>query len=117
MACVHGNDAALHGATAVAVRPGWLRSEMMLEAYGVTEAAWRDATAKQPHFAISTTPGTAATPSLARRVHTMLQHKTWRRPPAPAPRPESGSVRVGRYGECPLKSSNSPRDPRSFLIA
>jgi hypothetical protein len=29
---------------------------MMLEAYGVTEANWRDATAKQPHFAISETP-------------------------------------------------------------
>ena len=40
----------------VAIAPGWLRSEMMLEAYGVTEANWRDATAKQPHFAISETP-------------------------------------------------------------
>jgi hypothetical protein len=29
---------------------------MMLEAYGVTEASWRDAIAKQPHFAISETP-------------------------------------------------------------
>jgi len=28
----------------------------MLEAYGVTEARWRDAIAKQPHFAISETP-------------------------------------------------------------
>ncbi|MFE0591471.1 SDR family oxidoreductase [Micromonospora echinospora] len=45
-----------HGATAVALTPGWLRSEMMLEHYGVTEENWRDALAKEPHFAISETP-------------------------------------------------------------
>jgi NAD(P)-dependent dehydrogenase (short-subunit alcohol dehydrogenase family) len=45
-----------HGATAVAVTPGWLRSELMLDVYGVTEESWRDACAKQPHFAISETP-------------------------------------------------------------
>jgi len=45
-----------HGATAVAVTPGWLRSEAMLDAYGVTEASWRDATKKQPHFAITESP-------------------------------------------------------------
>ncbi len=43
-------------ATAVAVTPGWLRSEAMLEHYGVTEENWRDATAAVPHFAISETP-------------------------------------------------------------
>jgi NAD(P)-dependent dehydrogenase (short-subunit alcohol dehydrogenase family) len=45
-----------HGATAVALTPGWLRSEAMLEAYGVTESNWRDATKRQPHFAISESP-------------------------------------------------------------
>jgi NAD(P)-dependent dehydrogenase (short-subunit alcohol dehydrogenase family) len=45
-----------HGATAVSLTPGWLRSEAMLDAYGVTEANWRDATARQPHFAISESP-------------------------------------------------------------
>ncbi|SCL40390.1 NAD(P)-dependent dehydrogenase, short-chain alcohol dehydrogenase family [Micromonospora pallida] len=45
-----------HGATAVALTPGWLRSEMMLAHYGVTEENWRDALAKEPHFAISETP-------------------------------------------------------------
>jgi NAD(P)-dependent dehydrogenase (short-subunit alcohol dehydrogenase family) len=44
------------GCTALAVTPGWLRSEQMLDVYGVTEASWRDATAKQPHFVISETP-------------------------------------------------------------
>ncbi len=46
-----------YGATAVSLTPGWLRSEAMLEAYGVTESNWRDATKIQPHFAISESPG------------------------------------------------------------
>jgi NAD(P)-dependent dehydrogenase (short-subunit alcohol dehydrogenase family) len=45
-----------HGATAVALTPGWLRSEAMLDAYKVKEANWRDATKVQPHFAISESP-------------------------------------------------------------
>jgi hypothetical protein len=45
-----------HGGTALAVTPGWLRSELMLELFGVTEATWHDALARQPHFAISETP-------------------------------------------------------------
>jgi NAD(P)-dependent dehydrogenase (short-subunit alcohol dehydrogenase family) len=42
--------------TAVAVTPGWLRSEAMLDHFGVTEPTWRDAIAKEPHFCISETP-------------------------------------------------------------
>ncbi len=49
-------ELAPHGATAVTLTPGWLRSEMMLDAFGVTEANWRDAIALVPHFAISETP-------------------------------------------------------------
>ena len=46
-----------HGCTAVALTPGWLRSEMMLDIYGVTEANWREATVGSPHFAaISESP-------------------------------------------------------------
>ncbi|HEV8580162.1 MAG TPA: SDR family oxidoreductase [Thermoanaerobaculia bacterium] len=45
-----------YGATAVALTPGWLRSEHMLEAYGVTEANWLEATKISPHFAISESP-------------------------------------------------------------
>jgi NAD(P)-dependent dehydrogenase (short-subunit alcohol dehydrogenase family) len=45
-----------HGGTAVCVTPGWLRSEIMLNAFGVTESTWRDACTAQPHFAISETP-------------------------------------------------------------
>ena len=45
-----------HGATALSLTPGWLRSEAMLDAYGVNEANWRNATKIQPHFAISESP-------------------------------------------------------------
>jgi NAD(P)-dependent dehydrogenase (short-subunit alcohol dehydrogenase family) len=42
--------------TAVAVTPGFLRSEAMLEGFGVTEAHWRDGAKKDPHFIASETP-------------------------------------------------------------
>lgn len=38
-----GHDLATYGATAVSVTPGWLRSEMMLTNYGVSEDDWRSA--------------------------------------------------------------------------
>jgi NAD(P)-dependent dehydrogenase (short-subunit alcohol dehydrogenase family) len=44
------------GGTAVALTPGWLRSENMLEIYGVTEANWREGTSRVPHFCISESP-------------------------------------------------------------
>jgi NAD(P)-dependent dehydrogenase (short-subunit alcohol dehydrogenase family) len=65
------------GCTALALTPGWMRSEMMLEHFGVTEENWRDAAAAQPHFAaISESPrfvgravaALAADPDLHRRT-------------------------------------------------
>ncbi|WP_327738648.1 SDR family oxidoreductase [Streptomyces nojiriensis] len=56
MAFALGHELGPRGATAVALTPGWLRSEMMLDTFGVTEANWRDALAEVPHFAISETP-------------------------------------------------------------
>ncbi|MER8808747.1 SDR family oxidoreductase [Mesorhizobium australicum] len=56
MAWAHAKDLAKHGSTSVSLTPGWMRSEMMLELYGVAEENWRDATAKVPHFVISETP-------------------------------------------------------------
>src|SRR5438045_1374824 len=41
---------------AVALTPGFLRSEVMLEEFGVTEANWRDAVKKVPDYAESETP-------------------------------------------------------------
>ncbi len=45
-----------HGVTALAVTPGFLRSEAVLEVFGVGEATWRDGIARDPHFAASETP-------------------------------------------------------------
>lgn len=45
-----------HGIAAVAVTPGFLRSEAMLEHFGVTEQNWRDAAQQEPHFIASETP-------------------------------------------------------------
>ncbi len=45
-----------HGVTALAVTPGFLRSEAMLDHFGVTEETWRDGVATDPHFALSETP-------------------------------------------------------------
>ena len=55
LAFAQGTELAPHGCAAVALTPGWLRSEMMLEAMGVTEANWREGA--NPHFAaISESP-------------------------------------------------------------
>ncbi|WP_028551645.1 SDR family oxidoreductase [Paenibacillus sp. UNC451MF] len=45
-----------HKCNAIAVTPGWMRSEIMLDHYGVKEENWRDATIKEPHFIISESP-------------------------------------------------------------
>jgi NAD(P)-dependent dehydrogenase (short-subunit alcohol dehydrogenase family) len=51
-----GEELAPYGGTAVAVTPGFLRSEQMLAHFGVTEENWRDAVAKDPVFAIAESP-------------------------------------------------------------
>lgn len=56
MAFALGHELGPRGATAVALTPGWLRSEMMLDIFGVREENWRDALGQVPHFAISETP-------------------------------------------------------------
>jgi NAD(P)-dependent dehydrogenase (short-subunit alcohol dehydrogenase family) len=45
-----------HGVAAVAITPGFLRSESMLQHFGVTEANWRDAGKKDPNFLESESP-------------------------------------------------------------
>jgi NAD(P)-dependent dehydrogenase (short-subunit alcohol dehydrogenase family) len=58
LAFSQGHELAPHGATALAITPGWLRSEMMLEHFDVTEATWRDAVGRTapPDFAHSESP-------------------------------------------------------------
>jgi NAD(P)-dependent dehydrogenase (short-subunit alcohol dehydrogenase family) len=45
-----------HGVTALTVTPGWLRSESMLDYFGVTEQTWREAAERVPYFSHSETP-------------------------------------------------------------
>ena len=64
LAYSHGHELEAFGATAVAVTPGWLRSEMMLDNWGVTEENWHvaldplrsDGPVAPPGFAVSETP-------------------------------------------------------------
>jgi len=49
-------EAHLRRLTALAVTPGFLRSEYILDQFAVTEANWRDAIPKAPHFYASETP-------------------------------------------------------------
>ncbi|MFG3227305.1 SDR family oxidoreductase [Kitasatospora sp. NPDC048194] len=56
MAFSLGHELGPRGATAVALTPGWMRSEIMLDHFGVTEENWRYALAGEPHFGISESP-------------------------------------------------------------
>ncbi|WP_338676263.1 SDR family oxidoreductase [Streptomyces sp. SCSIO 30461] len=56
MAFALGHDLEDLGCSAVCVTPGFLRSEQMLDAFGVSEENWRDAVAKEPHFAVAESP-------------------------------------------------------------
>ena len=69
-------DLAPHGVVALAITPGFLRSEAMLDGFGVTEENWRDAAQQDPHFIASETPryigravaALAADPNVAARA-------------------------------------------------
>ena len=65
MALALSKELADDQATAVSLTPGWIRSEAMLEHFGVTEDNWRDGTAKDPHFCISETPHYVARAAVA----------------------------------------------------
>jgi len=56
MAFALAHELEQYGAAAVLLTPGWLRSEAMLDGFGVTEENWQDATKAIPHFAISESP-------------------------------------------------------------
>ncbi len=60
LAAAMAEDLRAHGVVALAVTPGFLRSEAMLDHFGVTEANWRDAVAQDPHFIASETPAYVA---------------------------------------------------------
>ena len=72
-----------HGVTALAITPGFLRSEAVLESFGVAEANWRDAIEKDEYFAESETPcfvgravaALAADPEVAKKAGGL--HSSW----------------------------------------
>jgi NAD(P)-dependent dehydrogenase (short-subunit alcohol dehydrogenase family) len=49
-------DLRTHQVAAVALAPGYLRSEAVLDRFGVSEVNWRDAITADPHFAVSESP-------------------------------------------------------------
>ncbi|MCX4822580.1 SDR family oxidoreductase [Streptomyces sp. NBC_01142] len=56
MAFILGEELKSVGGTAVAVSPGFIRSEEMLDIFGLTEETWREGIAKQKHWALSESP-------------------------------------------------------------
>lgn len=56
LAFSQGHELERFGATAVAITPGWLRSEMMLDNFGVSEANWRESDCAPPDFGLSESP-------------------------------------------------------------
>ncbi|MEW2634983.1 SDR family oxidoreductase [Streptomyces sp. NPDC048389] len=56
MAFILGEELKDAGCTAVAVTPGFIRSEEMLDIFGLTEENWRDGVTKQQHWALSESP-------------------------------------------------------------
>jgi NAD(P)-dependent dehydrogenase (short-subunit alcohol dehydrogenase family) len=85
-----------HGVTALTVTPGWLRSESMLDYFGVTEETWRKAAERVPYFSHSETPhllgrgiaALAADPGIASAASasargTSCASTTWSTPTAP----------------------------------
>jgi len=80
LALAQAEDLRPHGVSAVAITPGFLRSEAVLEHFGVHEENWRDGVARDPHFAASETPryvgravaALAADPAVASRSGRVL---------------------------------------------
>jgi NAD(P)-dependent dehydrogenase (short-subunit alcohol dehydrogenase family) len=105
------HELAQEGAAAVAVTPGFLRSEAMLDHFGVTEANWRDAARKAPDFIASETPlfvgrgvaCLAADPQVARRGGRVVASWTlsdeYGFPDADGARPHWGRHFAKRYGQ------------------
>lgn len=99
-----------HGVAAIAVTPGFLRSEAMLDHFGVTEATWRDAARKDPNFLHSETPlfvgravaSLAADPQVLRRSGRVLASWTLAREhgftDADGSRPDWGAHFAATYG-------------------
>lgn len=76
LAAAMAADLRRHNVTAVALTPGFLRSEAMLDHFGVTAANWRDAVRKDPHFIASETPAYIGRAVVALASDPQVQEKT-----------------------------------------
>jgi NAD(P)-dependent dehydrogenase (short-subunit alcohol dehydrogenase family) len=99
-----GHELRPHGATAVSLTPGWLRSEAMLDAFGVTEANWRDATKFQPHFAISETPAFVAR-TFRGGTASQCRADSWRRSTASLISMAASRTRGATSSKCRIRAS------------
>ena len=100
---------------ALALTPGFLRSEIMLEHFGVSEANWRDAVKKNPDYATSETPlfagraiaALAADPNIVKKSGRVFSSwglsEEYHFCDADGSRPHWGRYFKGKYGDC-LKS-------------
>ena len=77
LAFSQGHELAPHGATAVAITPGWMRSEMMLETFGVSEDNWRDAVDPRREDG----PSLRTSPRRSHRATSVARSLRWPRTP------------------------------------
>lgn len=107
------------GVTSIAITPGFLRSEEMLDRFGVTESNWRDYISQDPDWAESETPlfvgravaSLAADPLVARRSGRVFASwnlaKEYGFTDVDGRRPNWGSHFEGRYGKVSKPADSS----------
>ena len=78
LAVAQAHELRPHGVAAVALTPGFLRSEAMLDHFGVTEANWRDAVRQDPHFIASETPAYVGRAVVALAADSAVMEKSGR---------------------------------------
>ncbi|MNR29812.1 short chain dehydrogenase [compost metagenome] len=76
LAAAMAEDLREYQVTSIALSPGFLRSEAMLDHFGVTEDNWRDAGLKDPHFLMSETPAYTGRAAAALAADPYVHRKT-----------------------------------------
>ncbi len=119
-------DLHAHNVTALAVTPGFLRSEAVLDHFGVTEANWRAAIEKDEYFAESETPcfvgraiaALAADPDIANKSGGLFSSwglaKEYGFTDIDGRRPDWGSFFLGKVRE--ILSRDAPPDAMDLFV-
>ena len=127
LAYAMAGDLEAHPVTAVAITPGFLRSEAVLDHFGVTEANWRDAAEKDAYFAESETPcfvgraiaALAADPEVGRKAGRLLSSwglaKEYGFTDVDGRRPDWGTFFLGKIEEILERDSDADELER-FVI-